>query len=317
MSISSFLKLVEIRTKVASVIPFVLGTLYALNRFNSFNVRNFILMFISLITIDMATTTINNYYDHKRANKTQGYNYEIHNPIVKDNLRQARVIGLILLLIALAVTSGLALFLNTNIVVLLLGAISFSVGILYSAGSIPISRTPLGECFSGIFMGFVIVFISVYIHIYDQDIVNLIYGNGILSVSVDILEIFYIFLFSIPTINSIANIMLANNICDMEDDIENKRYTLPIYVGKEKALKIFKILYYFIYFDIIILVILRIVPIISLVVFITILPVERNVRTFYYKQSKKDTFVLAVKNFMIINVVNIISLGVATIIARN
>ncbi len=317
MSIGSFLKLVEIRTKVASVIPLVLGTLYALYRFNSFNTRNFILMFISLIAIDMATTVTNNYCDYKKANKTQGYNYEIHNPVVKDNIQRSKVIGLILILVSVAVISGLILFLNTNIIVLLLGAISFTVGILYSAGPIPISRTPFGEFFSGIFMGFIIVFISAYIHIYDQGIVNLIYENGILNVSVEILEVLYIFLFSIPTISGIANIMLANNICDMEDDIENKRYTLPIYVGREKALKIFKILYYIIYIDLIILVILGIVPIISIAVLITLIPVKSNIGLFYSKQSKQDTFVLAVKNFIFINVVHIISLGASSIVVIN
>ncbi|WP_432409340.1 prenyltransferase [Wukongibacter sp. M2B1] len=317
MSFSSFLELVEIRTKVASVIPFVLGSLYALYRFNRFNTRNFILMLISLIAIDMATTAINNYYDYKRANRIQGYNYEIHNAIVKDKIQESKVMGLILSLVSIAITSGVMLFLNTNMIVLLLGAVSFTVGIFYSAGPIPISRTPLGELFSGIFMGFVIVFISVYIHIYDQGIINLMYENGILNISLDILEIFYIFLFSIPTINSIANIMLANNVCDIGDDIENKRYTLPIYVGKENALKIFKMLYYFIFIDLIILVILKIAPIFSLGVIITLMPVNSNIRLFHNKQSKKDTFVLSVKNFMLINGVHIILLGIAIIIGRN
>ena len=44
MNVRSFLKLVEIRTKVASVIPFVIGTLYALYRFGAFDWRNGMLM---------------------------------------------------------------------------------------------------------------------------------------------------------------------------------------------------------------------------------------------------------------------------------
>lgn len=53
-----------------------------------------------------------------------------------------------------------------------------------------------------------------------------------------------IFIISIPLIVGIANMMLANNICDMEDDFINRRFTLPIYIGKENALTIFKYLYY-------------------------------------------------------------------------
>ena len=66
MKIRSFLKLVEIQTKVASMIPFILGTVYSLYRFNKFNALNFLLMFISLLTIDMTTTAVNNYMDYKR-----------------------------------------------------------------------------------------------------------------------------------------------------------------------------------------------------------------------------------------------------------
>ena len=51
MWLSSFLKLVEIQTKVASVIPFFLGTVYTLYRFGEFRFTNFIIMFVSLMTI--------------------------------------------------------------------------------------------------------------------------------------------------------------------------------------------------------------------------------------------------------------------------
>ena len=67
MNIKSFLKLVEIQTKAASVTPFALGTLIAIYRFGEFNFMNFLLMFISLLCIDMATTAINNYMDYKKA----------------------------------------------------------------------------------------------------------------------------------------------------------------------------------------------------------------------------------------------------------
>ncbi|NLM14124.1 MAG: UbiA family prenyltransferase, partial [Epulopiscium sp.] len=163
MRVSSFLKLVEIQTKVASVIPFLLGSAYAVYRFNHFNAKNFILMFISLIAFDMATTAINNYIDFKKANKTYGYGYESHNAIVRDKLKESNVVITIFTLLLVAVSAGFMLYLNTNVVVLLLGMLSFLVGILYTFGPVPISRMPLGEIFSGFFMGFVIIFISTYI----------------------------------------------------------------------------------------------------------------------------------------------------------
>jgi len=309
MKVKSFLKLVEIQTKVASVLPFLLGTVYVLYRFNTFNTVNFFIMFVSLLSFDMATTAINNYIDFKKAVKTEGYNYESHNAIVRDKLRESTVIATIVVLLAVAVSAGIVLYLNTNIVVLLIGIVSFGVGILYTFGPLPISRMPLGEVFSGFFMGFVIPFLSVYIHIFDREIVRLGYEAQILSININAEEILYIFLVSFPAVSGIANIMLANNICDIEDDIENKRYTLPIYIGREKALTLFKALYYLIYLDIFLIVILRILPLASLVLLLTFIPVNKNIKGFFVKQTKKDTFVLAVRNFVLVSSAFVILIG--------
>lgn len=160
MKLRSFLKLVEIQTKAASVVPFALGTAFDLYEFHKFKLMNLLIMFISLFSFDMATTAINNYIDYKKANRTYGYNYEKHNAIARDNLKESSVIAVIAMLLIIASISGLILFIKTNIIVLLIGMLPFLVGILYSFGPIPISRMPLGEIFSGFFMGFVIVFLS-------------------------------------------------------------------------------------------------------------------------------------------------------------
>ncbi|QCX34723.1 1,4-dihydroxy-2-naphthoate polyprenyltransferase [Caloramator sp. E03] len=309
MKVRSFLKLVEIQTKIASVIPFTLGTVYALYRFNTFNLKNFLLMFVSLLTFDMATTAINNYCDYKRAVKKHGYNYEMHNGIVKYNLSEIYVKAIICILLIIATTFGVLLYLNTNIIVLIIGIISFSVGIFYSFGPIPISRMPLGEMFSGIFMGFIIVFLAVYIHV-NESIISLMYNNGFLTLQMNLKEVIYIFLLSIPTINCIANVMLANNICDIDDDKENKRYTLPIYLGKENSLAIFKAMYYIAYIDIILLIVLRITPAISIITLLTFIIINKNISLFFEKQTKRDTFVLSVKNLIIMNLVQIILLSI-------
>ncbi len=311
MSFSSFFELVEIRTKVASVIPFLIGTLYAAYRFERFKPVNFIIMFISLIAFDMATTAINNYYDWKKAQKTHGYNYESHNAIVSHGLKESTVLAVIGTLLAVAVIFGVLLFLRTSPVILLLGAISFGIGVLYSFGPVPISRTPLGEVFSGFFMGFIIVFISIYIHTYDMNIISLTWEGGILGISLNLAELVYIFLLSVPTVNGIANIMLANNICDIEDDIENRRYTLPVYIGRKRALRVFKGLYYIGYADILVLILLGVTPLTTAATLFTFILLNRNIKSFYAKQTKKDTFALSVKNFLIMNVAQLIAIAVA------
>jgi len=315
MSIASFLKLVEIRTKVASMIPFLIGTVYATYRFGEFNGYHFLLMFISLLFIDMATTAINNYYDFKRAKKTDGYGYETHNAIVKNKLREATVVTVILSLLLIAITTGILLVIHAGILILFLGGVSFALGILYSFGPIPISRLPLGEAVSGFFMGFVLIFLSVYIHVEDSQLVHMVFQNGItqLSIHIEIIEVIYIFLLSVPIMLGIANIMLANNICDLAEDLENKRYTLPIYIGKEGAMLLYRLLYYAAYLDILFLLFLSVNPILVVLLLATLLPVQRNITRFVSVQSKEHTFVLSVKNFIIIGITLLLILGIASI----
>jgi 1,4-dihydroxy-2-naphthoate octaprenyltransferase len=308
MKVRSFLKYVEIQTKLASVITFAIGTLISIYRYQRFNFVNFFLMFLSLLSFDMATTAINNYMDYIRARKKSGYGYEIHNAIVRDNISKKTAAAVIITLLAVAVVSGLMLFLNTNLVVLALGIISFGIGVMYSAGPVPISRTPFGEIFSGLFMGFLIPFLSVYIHDLDQSIVVIAMDYPVFTIGADIEEVLSIFLCSVPAVLGIANIMLANNICDMEDDLENKRYTLPLYIGKSNALALFKILYIISYAAVVPAIILQILPLTALIFFVTIIPIRKNTQQFIRKQSKGETFQLAVKNFAIMNASLIIAL---------
>lgn len=314
VTVGQYLKLVEIKTKAASMIPFCIGTLYAVFRFQEFRLTHFLLMLISLLSFDMATTAINNYIDYKKAVKTHGYGYEVHNAIVQHKLKESTVVGVIVTLLLAAMTSGFVLFLQTDIIILLLGGLSFMVGFLYSLGPIAISRMPLGELFSGLFMGFVIIFISTYIHIDNQQLVTLFIENGYLDIHINIIEVLLIFFISIPAILGIANIMLANNICDIEEDIENKRYTLPVYIGKPNALILFRCLYYASYLDLIALLLLQVNPIIPLLVLLTFIPVRKNIKLFTEKQTKAETFGLAVQNFMLTNIARIAAIGIAAMI---
>ncbi len=302
MGIGSFLRLVEIPTKIISMTPLFLGGIFAFFRYGQFNATTFIIMLISLLSFDMATTTINNYVDYKKAIKTYGYGYEEHNAIVRDNLKESTVIIVIVLLLATAVTFGVLLFLNTSLLVLFVGAISFATGVLYTFGPLPISRMPLGEVFSGFFMGFIILFLSVYIHLVDLELFVLDFVGNYLKLSINLYELAVLFLVALPATLSTALIMLANNICDMEDDWANKRYTLPISIGKVKALRLFKVLHYVAFIDIAALLLLRILPLAVAPVFLAVIPVKKNVDLFMNLQSKKDTFGVAVKNFILINV---------------
>lgn len=298
-----FFEFVEIRTKFASIIPFALGTVYSIYHFNKFNIANFTILFFSIIAFDMATTAINNYCDYKRILNENNNN---DSTLLLGYLKPTTAYIIILLLLTVAVLFGIILTLNTNFVVFLIGTLSFLAGVLYSFGPISISRMPLGEIFSGIFMGFIIIFLSIYVHIFDLNIVSVSYFNKLLTIKINLPEVINIVLFSIPAMTGIANIMLANNICDVQKDILSKRYTLPHYIGKQNALNLFSALYYIGYIDIVILVLLKLVPIVCILILFTIFPVKRNINAFNNNQVKDKTFILSVKNFVIINLPQII-----------
>ena len=309
MNIRSFLKLVEIQTKVASVIPYLVGTFYAMYRYDNFNIKNAVIMFLSMIIFDMTTTAINNYMDYAKAIKKEGYGYETHNAIVSHNLNPKIIRLIIFIMLVVAAALGILLVKNTNIIVLLIGIISFIIGITYSCGPIPISRTPFGEIFSGLAMGLVITFLSIYIHVFDAGILTINFSDlSNVSINFNIIDLINIFIVSLSPIMGIANIMLANNICDIDDDIENKRYTLPIYIGKERALKLFKWLYYVGFISIVIGVITRVLPTISIITLLVLKLVKVNIDRFNKLQTKKDTFILAVKNFVVTNLVYVLTI---------
>ncbi|WP_426347986.1 1,4-dihydroxy-2-naphthoate polyprenyltransferase [Alloiococcus sp. CFN-8] len=314
ITVKSFLKLVELPTKVASVFPFLLGTIYAIYTYERFNFINFIFMFLSLISIDMVTTAINNYMDYKKAIITKGFNYEEHNAIVAFGLKESTVLITIFTLLASGIIFGVLLFLNTNIVILLLGAVSFGIGILYSFGPVPISRTPLGELASGLTMGLIITFLAAYIHVFQGDLFSLSLSGTSLLVTMNLTGIISLLFVALPAVAGIANIMLANNLCDMEDDRENRRYTLPIYIGRERGLLLFKWLYYISYIVIIILILLGIEPVTAILVLLTFIPVNKNIKSFFELQTKKDTFILAVKNFILISLAHVIALALGALL---
>jgi 1,4-dihydroxy-2-naphthoate octaprenyltransferase len=219
----------------------------------------------------------------------------------------------IIIMIVVSAALGLLLVYLTNIITLVLGAACFAIGIVYSYGPMPISRTPFGEIFSGLTMGLGIPFITYFINVFDQNVLNISLVSNTVSLSFDLYQIVGICLVSLPAVFGIANIMLANNICDMEDDLPNKRYTLPIVVGKERAIVLLKILFALAYAAIVAAVVLGVLPLYSLLTLLTIIPLTKNIKRFTANPTKKDTFGAIVGSFVMITVSLIITIGLGVL----
>lgn len=299
MAIISFLKLVEIQTKIASVFPFLIGLLFVIYRYDSFNLANTLIFFVAMLLFDLTTTVINNYIDYQKASSKSFR--ENHNIISQIGISLKRVVIIIFTMLIVSIGLSLWLVSKTDLLVLLVGMLCFAIGIFYTFGPIPLSRMPLGEVFSGGTMGFGIIFLTVYINAYSEGITNLKLDGFNLEFNADLILLLEILLISLPSVMTIANLMLANNICDLEEDIINHRFTLPYYIGRRNALRIFNGLYLLVFIAIVGAVVLKLVPIILLGCLLMIYPIYRNVKKFNQTQAKSETFSLAIKNLILIN----------------
>ncbi|WP_062104903.1 1,4-dihydroxy-2-naphthoate polyprenyltransferase [Bacillus niameyensis] len=299
MSLRTFFKLVEIQTKIASVFPFMVGILFVIYKFGTFKPINTVIFFCSMLIFDLTTTAINNYMDYRKAT-TETYRKK-KNIIGQKEIPEKLVISLIFALLIIASSLGIILVIKTNIIVLFIGILCFAIGIFYTFGPLPISRLPLGEVFSGVTMGFGIIFLTVYVNAFDKGIIDIFWTGQLIELHANYYVLLEILWVSLPCVFTIANVMLANNICDLEEDISNHRYTLPYYIGRKKAIKLFDILYAATFLAIITAVIYNVLPIIILLSLFVMIPVYKHCRQFNGKQVKSETFVLSVKNLILVN----------------
>lgn len=281
-----FFKYIEITTKITSTFAFFMTVAFLLYRKEAIDWGLTSIFFSSMLIFDFTTTAINNYIDSRDNSQTLPYE------------RKTALI-IIWLLFFISVFLGLYLVYLTDLVVLLLGGICFLCGVFYTYGPVPISRQPLGEFLSGIFYGLFIPSILLYINMPEGTFLTLHLSLKLIALQIKVIPMLTLLLISIIPSCTTANIMLANNICDLEKDIAVKRHTLPYYIGK-KALYLFAGLYYLCYLAVIIMTAFRILSPLCLLSLITIIPVQKNINIFFKKQDKLSTFILSVKNYVII-----------------
>ena len=314
INMKDIIELVELRTKIASVIPFVVGLLYSIWAFGNFNVVNMVLFFIGMVCFDMATTVMNNLMDYVKA-KNETYRQE-ENIIGTSSLTVKQATMIFGGLVGVATLIGIILVVRTNIILLFVGMLCFVIGIFYTFGPIPISRMPLGEVLSGVTMGFGIFWIVIFLNAPEASFAWMGLEQGMLVVRLALIDHFKVALLSLPLVCTIANIMLSNNLCDLETDITNHRYTLVYYIGNPAALKLYQGLYLISFVAMVLAIVFRIAPILMLGTLVVGVPVYKNIQLFTQKQEKRTTFALAIKNMLMIHVIQMVLLVISVIFFR-
>ncbi len=301
MSLNVFLKVVEIQTKLASLFPFIIGVLFSMTYFGEVQWGNTLVFFIGMVVFDMATTAINNYMDFKKA-KSDVYKYE-ENIIGQSGVSPQLVRNMIFAMIAFTAVVGAYLTVQTGWLFLVLGGICCFIGIFYTYGPIPLSRMPLGEIFSGFTMGLGIFVLTVYLNVVNQPpfYLTVDFASGAFRLDGNLWAVLAIVVASLPLVCSIANIMLANNLRDLDTDIENHRYTLVYYIGRPAGIVLFQVLALAGYLVILFGFISGIYQWPVLITFATLPVIWKNIQTFKQELPQPKSFRHSIKNLMVFN----------------
>ena len=299
VSLDVFLELVEIKAKTASILPMLLGVCMSVYYYHSFNLINSILFFIAMLLFNMAVDMMDNYYDYNHAVDTEDYKKNT-NIIGREKISPRLVLTLILIFSIIAAGIGIYLVTRVGLPLLWMGIFCFAVGILYSSGPFPMNGLPVGEFFSGFTMGFMIMLISVYINktgSFDWSWSNLL----------------KIWLVALPCELWISNLMLANNICDAQEDEDNHRHTIIHFIGVQQGLNSFTTKNVIAFLAIITAVMARLAPWTMLLTLLIIPFVVKQTKLLYHEQVKKRTFPCAVKILLVGSLAQVITYGVGVL----
>jgi len=209
MNIKQFILLIRVPSLSATVVPLTIGAALSLHS-GIFSSELWLDMFVAALFMQIGTNVFNEHGDY--VNSTDRYaSHGFAGIIVKGEATPNEVLTVAIIFYILAALLAVPLIIARGLLVLVLGLISAAVGVLYSEGPYPLSRTPLGEIIVGITMGF--------IEIVATEIVSI----GMITISA--------YIVSVPVSLLVASILIGNNIRDIVKDREAGRRTLSVLLG--------------------------------------------------------------------------------------
>ena len=217
------LQLAAPHTWAASVCPSLFGICYCRLTGSPLGLFRAAAVLAACVFLQSAVNTLNDYVDFVKGTDSASDNVEVSDAVLVYggiDPKSARNLGFLYLFAGLL--SGLAASAGAGPVPLLIGAVGGATVLLYSGGPLPVSSLPLGEVVSGFVMGGLIPLGTAAC------------ADGKLHPEI----LFY----SLPLIIGIGLIMMSNNGCDIEKDIRAGRRTLPMFLGRERTLKLYRFL---------------------------------------------------------------------------
>ena len=227
--IQELIPLTRPRTLAAALGPTILGAAFSYYAFGATQgtglaIFHTVLIFLAVVTAQIVANLWNEYKDFK-SGLDAGQKVGNAGSITRGVITPELIITMIKVLMFVPIIIGLYLSATITWYYIPVGFLCILISFLYSGGPKPISRTPFGEISSGIAMGFTIVLITGYAWIRELSLALLIPA--------------------IPSTLLVGSIMLTNNIRDIRNDESHGRHTLPIMLGRERALSLMSISYIF------------------------------------------------------------------------
>lgn len=263
--IQELIPLTRPRTLAAALGPTILGAAFSYYAFGALHgtglaIFHTILIFLAVVSAQIIANLWNELKDFK-SGLDAGQKIGNAGSLTRGAVTPKLISTMIKVLMIVPIIIGLYLSATITWWYIPAGIICILISFLYSGGPKPISRTPFGEISSGIAMGFAIVLITGYAWTRELSLAFLIPA--------------------LPATLLVGSIMLTNNIRDIRNDENHGRRTLPIVLGRNRAISLMSITYIFNFFWIGAWIYLKVLPILALLALLAIIPAFKTIKTFY------------------------------------
>lgn len=298
MNFKTFLNFTRIQTLPAALLSPIAGLLFSIWTFKDFHFWPTLLFFIGLCAINLFVSAWNNLMDYHKALDPE---YKKWNIIVAKKINPKLAFKICMIFLAIDILVGLGVLFLTNLAILPVGGICFLVAVFYTYGPFAFSRFPLGELLAGLCEGFFGFFLSFYINSFDKDYFFIHFEGLRMTWTWDFTVLLPALLVGLACFAQNFNIMLSDNICDLDQDVKNSRFTLPYYLKLPASLKLFILVYLLAAFCIALAIVLGILPLWSLLMLLLLIKIIPNMKKFLRKQVKSETFHLQIDNLILFN----------------
>lgn len=222
-----FYALTEVYQVPLNIIWFIFSVGISYQYFHMINLINVFLCCIDVMLFDLAVNVADNYFDYIHGKDP--HFLKVTNPVGRLNLPLKKVRNLVIIMYLISAIPGLVLVYLTGWPILVMGIIGYIIGIFYTAGKFPLNATPLCEAIVSFFIAYFIILVGIDVSIYGIYPLTWQFAGKTLLLCLPLMLVFYA-------------IQLANNACDLKEDLINGRHTLASFIGQERAFKLIKLL---------------------------------------------------------------------------